>query len=171
MTDKEAMKLALEALEADELDMVIGKDGHMVYRKETAITALKERLAQEKALQALHNENERLGLYKDAYAEQEPVAWRTFDGEGLYFYCSYEDNETYADVWNKRNPNHKGWVEPLYTIPPAQPQRTWVWLTDEDIGDAYVAWDDADGASFADFARAIEAKLKQKNGYAEEKNT
>jgi len=56
----------------------------------------------------------------------------------------------------------------LYTTPP---QRTWVWLTDEDIGDAYVAWDDADGASFADFARAIEAKLKQKNGYAEEKNT
>ena len=52
-----------------------------------------------------------------------------------------------------------------------QPQRTWVGLTDEDIGDAYVAWDDTNGASFADFARAIEAKLKQKNGYAEEKNT
>jgi hypothetical protein len=48
---------------------------------------------------------------------QEPVAWRTFDGEGLYFYCSYEDNETYADVWNKRNPNHKGWVERLYKDP------------------------------------------------------
>ena len=28
----------------------------------------------ENALQALHNENEKLGLYKDAYAEQEPVA-------------------------------------------------------------------------------------------------
>jgi hypothetical protein len=47
----------------------------------------------------------------------------------------------------------------------------WVDLTDEDIGDVYVAWDNTDGASFADFARAIEAKLKQKNGYAEEKNT
>ena len=58
-----------------------------------------------------------------------------------------------------------GQVLPLYT------QRTWVGLTDEDIGDAYVAWDDTNGASFADFARAIEAKLKQKNGYAEEKNT
>jgi hypothetical protein len=33
-----------------------------------------QRLGQEKALQALHDENERLGLYKDAYAEQEPVA-------------------------------------------------------------------------------------------------
>lgn len=31
----------------------------------------KEALAQEKALQALHDENERLGLYKNAYAEAE----------------------------------------------------------------------------------------------------
>jgi hypothetical protein len=40
------------------------------------VNALKERLAQDKALQALHDENERLGLYEDAYAqpEQEPVA-------------------------------------------------------------------------------------------------
>ena len=52
--------------------------------------------------------------------EQEPVAWRTFDGEGGYDYRSYEDNESYADDWNKRNPNHKGWVDKLYT----QSQRT-----------------------------------------------
>ena len=31
-------------------------------------------MAQEKALQALHNENARLGLYKDAYAE--PVQYK-----------------------------------------------------------------------------------------------
>lgn len=39
-----------------------------------------EALAQEKALQALHNENERLGLYKDAYAqpEQEALADQEF---------------------------------------------------------------------------------------------
>jgi hypothetical protein len=38
-------------------------------------------MTQEKALQALHSENERLGLYKDAYAqpEQEPVAWLLTD--------------------------------------------------------------------------------------------
>ena len=40
----------------------------------------------------------------------------------------------------------------------------WVDLTDEDIGDAYVAWDNTDGASFADFARLIEAQLRKKNG-------
>ena len=32
---------------------------------------IEEALAQEKALQALHDENERLGLYKDAYAQPE----------------------------------------------------------------------------------------------------
>ena len=53
--------------------------------------------------------------------EQEPVAWRTFDGEGGYDYRSYEDNESYADDWNKRNPNHKGWVDKLYTTPPPCP--------------------------------------------------
>jgi len=133
---------------------------------EGEVARLNARLAQEKALQALHNENERLGLYKEAYAEQEPVAWRTFDGEGLYFYCSYEDNETYADVWNKRNPNHKGWVEPLYTHPP---QRTWVGLTDEEMHEC--AGEYPWTPTGLKCVRAIEAKLKQKNGYAEEKNT
>ena len=55
--------------------MVDDGSGNMIFRKEQALTAIKEALAKEKALQALHDENERLGLYKDAYAEQEPVAW------------------------------------------------------------------------------------------------
>ena len=53
-----------------------------------------------------------------AEPEQEPVAWRTFDGEGGYDYRTYEDNEDYAAEWAKRNPQHVGWVEPLYTAPP-----------------------------------------------------
>lgn len=36
--------------------------------------AIKDAEGKENALRALHAENERLGLYKDAYAEQEPVA-------------------------------------------------------------------------------------------------
>ena len=65
--------------------------------------------------------NDRVTSLRQAIAElesQEPVAWRTFDGEGQYEYRAYEENESYADDWNKRNPNHKGWVEPLYTHPP-----------------------------------------------------
>ena len=52
---KEALKLALKALEADELDMVDDGNGNMVFRKEQAITAIKEALAQ-----------------------PEPVAWEQF---------------------------------------------------------------------------------------------
>jgi hypothetical protein len=43
---RRALKLALEALEADELDMVDDGSGNMVFRKEHAITAIKEALAQ-----------------------------------------------------------------------------------------------------------------------------
>ena len=53
--------------------------------------------------------------------QQEPVAWRTFDGEGGYDYRSYEDNENYKLGWDARNPNHIGWVEPLYVLPGALP--------------------------------------------------
>ena len=46
MTKDQALKLALEALEEDELDMVDDGSGNMVFRKEQAITAIKEALAQ-----------------------------------------------------------------------------------------------------------------------------
>ena len=43
---QEALKMALEALEADPLEMVADVDGHMVFLKDKAITAIKEALAQ-----------------------------------------------------------------------------------------------------------------------------
>lgn len=58
----------------------------------------------------------------------EPVAWRTFDGEGGYDYRTYADNENYAAEWAQRNPRHVGWVEPLYTAPPQRKP-----LTEEEI--------------------------------------
>ena len=104
MTKDEALKLALEALEADELDMVDDGSGNMVFRKEQAITAIKEHL-EEKALQALHDENERLGLYKDAYAEQKPMAWISTGPARMFHWTS--DKPAYGDDW-----------VPLYTTPP-----------------------------------------------------
>ena len=93
--------------------------------------------------------------------KQEPVAWRTFDGEGGYDYRSYEDNESYADDWDKRNPNHKGWVEPLYTT---SQKRTWVGLTVEEVEKI---WQGVEASDFHDcvqpFAQAIENILKDKN--------
>ena len=132
MTDKEAMKLALFALDIVKIHYT--QNRHV----NEAIAALKERLAQEKALQALHNENERLGLYRDAYTEpesecnpqdlcagcrckyahvqpeQEPVAWVCFGAPGKRD-IDFEE----ADI----NKLPIGTL--LYTIPPAQPpQRT-----------------------------------------------
>ena len=64
-----------------------------------------EALAKEKALQDLHDENERLGLYKDAYAEQEPVAWISTGPARMIHWTS--DKPAYGDDW-----------VPLYTTPP-----------------------------------------------------
>jgi hypothetical protein len=96
----------------------------------------------------------------DAQPAQEPVAWRTFDGEGGYDYRAYDMNEHYAEEWNNRNPNHKGWVEALYTTPP---QRPWVGLTDEIIENIFQSAADADEETHIRFARAIEQHLKSKN--------
>ena len=48
------------------------------------------------------------------------------------------------------------------------PQRTWVGLTVEDVHDCLKG---LPTQSIEVYARSVEAKLKQKNGYAEEKNT
>jgi hypothetical protein len=152
MTDKDAMKLALDALETEvSIDWTNDDEFSASAEKmHEAITALKARLADHM------REVQRLGQE----IEQEPVAWQFMNGSSF----RKRRPDDFSDLASDGLP----YWRPLYTTPP---QRTWVGLTDEDIGDAYVAWDDTDGASFADFARAIEAKLKQKNGYAEEKNT
>ena len=54
----------------------------------------------------------------------------------------------------------------LYTTPP---QRTWVGLTEREQG-AMMEDLNAHGTNIYNFAKAIESKLKQKNGFAEEKN-
>jgi hypothetical protein len=98
-----ALKLALDALEFWDVH------GRLHQPTEEAITALKAQLAQEKALQALHNENKRLGLYKDAYGqpEQEPVAW-------------WNNTGTHIDL------NVSGRGTPLYTHPPQRVEQKMV---------------------------------------------
>lgn len=70
---------------------------------------------------ALRTELDAIKAWKEEAEKQEPVAWRTFDGEGGYDYRSFSDNEDYRDEFIERNPNHATWVEPLYASPvPAQ---------------------------------------------------
>lgn len=88
----------------------------------------------------------------------EPVAWRTFDGEGGYDYRTYDDNENYAAEWAQRNPRHVGWVEALYLAPPQRKP-----LTNQEIMREYAAlWpflqseDHVLAQDILKFARAIE---------------
>jgi hypothetical protein len=84
-------------------------------------------------------------------AKDEPVAWRAW--------VSKFPQGTGSDWVYVTKPIMKDSVhnQPLYTTPP---QRTWVGLTDEDEID----WEE--GGNLKDLVKAIEAKLKQKNGNA-----
>jgi len=136
MTEKEAMKLALDALDIVKIHFTQSR--HI----NEAIAALKERLADPM------REVQRLGQE----IEQKPVAWQWLGS--AHFRKKLPKN---ADVtaWN-----------PLYSAP----QRTWVGLTEQEHTDIAVEC----GCMSADwvfYGAAVERKLKQKNGFAEEKNT
>ena len=81
-------------------------------------------------------------------AQQEPVAWMT---QARCFVDLSEFTEAEAKLF--------GW-KPVYTSPPAQ--RTWVGLTDEEIERIFNNWPTYH-LDHEEFARAIEAKLKEKN--------
>ena len=91
-----------------------------------------------------------------AQPEQEPEWYHGIDVYGCNrFYHKTEDRTSEFNT-------------PLYTNPP---QRTWVGLTQDElnmIGDSMRTWN---SWTITDVYFAIEAKLKQKNGYSEEKNT
>jgi hypothetical protein len=94
---------------------------------EVEIARLKEALAQEKALQILHDENERLGLYKDAYAdlEQKPVAhlWECLGRWSAYLVT----NGTQAEC------APPSWLVDAVKNATTPPQRTWVGLEEKDM--------------------------------------
>ena len=144
MTQEEALRMALEALErsvATCFDQrshyeVMGRPEHFVNK---AITAL--RLAID--VQNMASES----TYKDALAQtQEPVAWTD---HGVVNWI--------ADKQFKH-------ASLLYTTPP---QRTWVGLTDEEIK-AFDTWHDnreeeVGWCNPSEIVAYIEAKLKDKN--------
>ena len=71
--------------------------------------------------------------------EPEPVAWRTFDGEGGYDYRTASLEENYRNEYIARNGKaYADWVQPLYTAPlQLKP------LTDEEIDKAIAQERDA----------------------------
>ena len=95
------------------------------------------------------------------------------------------------DEWIEHNPNHIGAIpiEVCHQIWGTKGKETsmieddddiqeykkpWVGLTDEDIWEAYMESPlelDCSTDELYALSRTVEAKLKQKNGYSEEKNT
>ena len=115
---REAMQMALEALESDPLS-----HAGLVSRKQ-AIAALRQALE----------------------TEQEPVAWISEGGD-------VSRSKRYMDEMGFK-------CNPLYTAPP---QREWVGLTDQEINSVCYKRDWTAPWTDTTFARAIEAKLKEKN--------
>ena len=94
---------------------------------------------------------------------QEPVAWVSEDVcEGQYI------NGRPRKIWWECE---KGVGTAFYTTPL---QRTWVGLEGEEIRNLWEEATKPDRSTMTmvtSFAKSIEAKLKQKNGYTEEQNT
>ena len=92
--------------------------------------------------------------------KDEPVAWR-------YDQAKYRTNDLRGRQWafnvfSQTKPYIDEMVQnvtPLYTTP----QRTWVGLTKEDLKLLSAEWRIVYGAWMDDFARDIEAKLKERN--------
>jgi hypothetical protein len=151
---QEALRMALEALEENHHLIEEHERPEYLVHYDQIISLLAKALAKEKALQALHDENERLGLYKDAYAqpEQEPVAhWSD---------CAVHSEPAYP----KGECDCGGIVAVAdYTAlsdkyVALKAQRTWVGLTDEDWKEIEDMPDTFDqGVAWA------QAKLKEKN--------
>jgi hypothetical protein len=86
---------------------------------------------------------------RQAVAQSEPVAWMCAD-ESLI-------NKGYARFSHVCMGE---WKIPVYTTPP---QRTWAGLTEEELKPICAEWRIVYGAWMDDFAKDIEAKLKEKN--------
>jgi hypothetical protein len=87
---------------------------------------------------------------RGAQPEPEPVAWMYVNADGE---CEQIE---YGEVLDDPS------VTPLYTAPP---QREWQGLTDEEVGmlTVFDGLHHVEVPLLADFIRAIEAKLKEKN--------
>ena len=87
----------------------------------------------------------------------QPVAWRfkdPKDGHWLYTTHLVDLSKKY---WRLKNEL----FDPLYTTPPA-PKREWVGLTPEEVLDMFDV-NNVYGSKWIEFARTVEAKLKERN--------
>ncbi len=161
---KEALKLALEALEVANSCV----DGYYIPKGKThlpeielAITAIKEALANE-ALEKMAENARELGL--DYEPAQEPVAWKLVPRDATDEMLKAMDECSTEGYDERLYAGHAASVfMAAVDAAPAPPQRTWVGLTEDEI--LSISADCASSHQHTDihFARAIEAKLRSKN--------
>jgi hypothetical protein len=178
MTDKEAMKLALDALKENHYYMINSglPNQSMLNKAFTAYKALEERLAQPpQRTEPICPECKAEVLYECVVCssnnypplrtEQEPVEHpyayeygrNNYDGTYSVVIEKGDLVQTSPAVYNYVRPRnaHKDWpIKELFD----RPQRTWVGLTDAErsqLVTLHHGWNE--------YAQAIEAKLKEKN--------
>ena len=117
-----------------------------------SIVPLIEQVLVKKLGQAMSFAAEQLIQPKPAQ-QQEPVAWvETREDGSIYWGCETDTVISDDPSWLDR-------PVPVYFGSPAS--KPWVGLTQQDID---IAFDDTqEGGGFDEFARAIEAKLREKN--------
>jgi signal recognition particle subunit SEC65 len=157
---KEALKIALEALEADPAEMVEDENGHMVFRRIQAIITLREALANE-ALEKMAENARELGL--DYEPEQTEHGWTPERIAGMARLKEAQDKKLAQQEQPKARTGNCLRVGVCASEGhKIAPQRTWTGLTDEEVKNFVQAvWPRE--ATPTDYIRAIEAKLKEKN--------
>ena len=100
-------------------------------------------MTKDKALDKMAENARELGL--DYEPDQVPIGYLCENAVGHKYFRWKKPSSVYKPI-------------PLYTTPP---QRTWVGLTDEEIAEEFYKFEAA--GAWYQFARVIEAKLKEKN--------
>ena len=148
----DAMKKGLEVIDMlleDYIPETTDEDADSV---DIATEALRQAIAEAEkaaALQEISDIGQKI--------EQEPVAWMYHDGSSPDKIPS--DMAGTIVISRKRNAHYKN-ERPLVFGDTAPPKREWQGLTDEDIAKSANTYG---GDPMREFARAIEAKLREKN--------
>jgi len=162
MTDRELMQMALDALEELRMEhsqnMKVPEEWYSYYQKQdTALEALRDRLAQPEPVHAIDISQERVD--ETVKREHEPYGY-------LWFAHQMERRFTH---YRPKEEQRIGEVTPIYTAPP---KREWVGLTEDDVHDAFNYVEMVKLLDFdrhrpdwcEAFASACEATLRHKNG-------